>query len=52
VLSPNQSVILAEVFYTYEPPLGHFLTGDIELTDTFYLRPRRSVEVKLEPAQC
>ena len=52
VLTENQSVIIAEVAYTYRPPIGHFLTGDIEMTDTFYLRPRTSVQVKFEPEQC
>jgi len=39
------SIIMAEVTYTYTPPLGKFLTGNSTFTDTAYLRPRRSVSV-------
>lgn len=41
------SVIMAEVSYTYTAPVGQFLTGGINLTETFYLRPRRSLTVAL-----
>lgn len=43
---PFSSVIVAEVSYTYDPPVGQFLTGGVNLTDTFYLRPRRSLTVE------
>ncbi len=43
---PYSSVIVAEVSYTYNPPVGQFLTGGITMTSTFYLKPRRSLEVK------
>ena len=52
VLTPGQSVIISEVTYTYTPPIGQFLTGAIELTETFYLRPRQSLEVDFEPNPC
>lgn len=39
------SVIIAEVRYTYESALGQYLTGGIELNDTFYARPRRTLVV-------
>lgn len=42
---PFTSVIVAEVSYTYTPPVGEHITGGITLTDTFYLRPRRSLTV-------
>jgi Flp pilus assembly protein TadG len=52
VLSPGQSIVMAEVSYNYVPPLGYQLTGDILLDDIFYLRPRQSLEVTLQPVQC
>ncbi|MGE3625253.1 MAG: TadE/TadG family type IV pilus assembly protein [Hyphomicrobiales bacterium] len=42
---PFTSVIVAEVEYTYLPPVGEHITGGIKLSDTFYLRPRRSLTV-------
>lgn len=49
---PFSSVIVAEVSYTYEPPVGQFLTGGIDMTDTFYLRPRRSLTVEKTDGDC
>ena len=43
---PFGSVIVAEVSYTYDPPVGQFLTGGVTMTETFYLKPRRSLEVE------
>ncbi len=34
------TLIMAEVDYTYTPTLGQIFTDSIELSDTFYLRPR------------
>lgn len=39
------SVILATVIYNYTSPFGRFLIGTVPLSDTFYVRPRRSVTV-------
>jgi len=52
VLTPGQSVIITEVSYTYIPPIGHMLTGDIVLSEMFFLRPRKSLQVEFHPAQC
>lgn len=52
VLTPGQSVIISEVGYDYQPPIGELVTGDVRLEDVFYQRPRRSLEVKLDPEQC
>ena len=46
------SVIVAQVSYTYTSPVGEFLTGGITLTDTFYLRPRRSLKVEKTDDGC
>ncbi len=43
---PFSSVIVAEVSYLYNPPVGEFLSSGVTLTDTFFLRPRRSLTVE------
>jgi Flp pilus assembly protein TadG len=52
VLTPGQSVVISEVAYNYTPPIGDLLTDVIRLEDTFYLRPRQSLEVTMDPVQC
>ena len=49
---PYSSVIVAEVTYTYTPPVGEFISGNILMNETFYLRPRRSLTVEWEGAPC
>jgi len=48
-LSTSQSVIMAEVTYTYTSPLGatniSWLPGSYPFSDTFYLQPRESQNV-------
>jgi len=39
------SVILAEVTYGYNSPLGKFFLGTVDMTDTFYSHPRKSTTV-------
>ena len=46
IVAPNQSVVVALVNYQYESPLGELITGSVNLEDTFYLAPRRSVKVE------
>ena len=46
------SVIVAEVSYSYQPPIGHYMTGGINMTETFYLRPRRSLTVEWQGGAC
>lgn len=41
-----QSLVIAEVSYTYTPPVGHFITGSITLSERFLLSPRRSLKVE------
>ncbi len=45
---PFSSVIIAEVKYSYDSPVSHYVTGPLDLEDTFYLRPRKSLKVTLE----
>lgn len=49
---PFTSIIVAEVTYNYTPPIGEFISGSISLTETFYLRPRRSLTVEWDGAPC
>ena len=42
ILQPSTFLVVADVGYTFTPPFGKFITGDIDLTDKFYLRPRYS----------
>jgi Flp pilus assembly protein TadG len=45
LIEPLTSVVVSEVSYTYNPPVGHFITGNIELSERFFLRPRKSLQV-------
>lgn len=49
---PFSSVIMAEVTYSYTPPLGEIITGNLTFSETFYLRPRRSLVVEWQGAAC
>jgi Flp pilus assembly protein TadG len=37
---PNTTLIWTEATYTYTPPIGYVITGDLNLNDKMYLRPR------------
>lgn len=41
----GSSVIMVEVVYTYTSPISTFITGPITMSETAYLKPRRSVSV-------
>ena len=45
ILQNNTSVIMAQVTYDYDSLIGSFVNTNIQLDDTFYLRPRRSASV-------
>jgi len=46
IIEPGSSIIMAEVNYTYSSPVVSLVAGGpIELSDKFYLRPRRSLTV-------
>lgn len=49
---PFSSVIVAEVSYSYQPPIGHYMTGGISMDEIFYLRPRRSLTVEWQGGGC
>jgi Flp pilus assembly protein TadG len=45
LVEPLSSVVVSEVTFDYNPPVGHFITGDITLSERFFLRPRKSLKV-------
>ena len=45
VRQPSTFLVVAEVSYRYEPRLGRIITGPIDLTEEFYLRPRLGTTV-------
>lgn len=45
LVDPLTSVIIAEVKFSYTPPIAHFISGTIDLQERAYLRPRRSMMV-------
>lgn len=49
---PFSSIIVAEVTYSYTPPIGHMITGGLTMSEKFYLRPRRSLEVEWQGNGC
>ena len=42
---PGGSVVVGEVKYTHNSVIGQFLGGPKEITDTFYMQPRRTLRV-------
>ena len=46
ILTNGQSVIMAEVTFRYQTLFGEYLTDGMTVTDTFYLKPRRSTKVE------
>jgi len=53
LLVENESVIIAEATYNYTPLLfNYFIKEAFDLQDTFYLKPRNALCVKLEGVQC
>jgi Flp pilus assembly protein TadG len=44
----NQGIIMAEVEFTYTSLFGMYTTGGMTVSDTFFLKPRRSTTVDRE----
>jgi Flp pilus assembly protein TadG len=40
IATPDTWLVTAEVHYTYTPTIGYIMTGNFDLQDKFYLRPR------------
>ncbi len=51
VIASGGSVVLAEVSYPYRSPVSDYITGTLNMNETFYLRPRRSTTIT-GPASC
>ena len=45
LLASGESIIMAEVTYTYDSPIRQVIPNAKVFSDTFYLRPRKSSEV-------
>lgn len=45
LLAAGESVVMAEVTYTWTSPLGQTLTDAMAFNQKFFLRPRKAVEV-------
>lgn len=53
LLAAGESVIIADTSYTYTPLIfNYFITSALSLTDKFYLKPRNSTCVTLQPVNC
>ena len=46
IVAPGQGIIMAEASFTYTSLAGMYLTGGMTVSDTFYLKPRRSTTVE------
>ncbi len=49
LLTPGGSVIMAEVTFVYDSPFADFYILNPVLTDTFYLKPRRVLQIPRIP---
>lgn len=48
IVPDNQGIVMAEVSFTYTTLFGMYLTDGMTVSDTFYLKPRRSTTVERE----
>jgi Flp pilus assembly protein TadG len=46
IVVAGQGIVMAEVSFTYQTLFGMFLTDGMTVSDTFYLKPRRSTTVE------
>ena len=51
LMTTNGSVVIAEVAYSYASPTTKVITGAINMTNNFYLKPRRVAQITA-PASC
>ena len=53
IVEKGESVIVAEIKYTYTPLIfSYFITGAVDFTDTFYLKPRLSSSIEMDGNKC
>ncbi|HEY1544768.1 MAG TPA: TadE/TadG family type IV pilus assembly protein [Xanthobacteraceae bacterium] len=48
LMVPNTSLIWGEATYAYKPTIGWTITGTLNLSDQFFMRPRQSCSVTLD----
>ena len=46
---PDSFLVVTNLTYQYTPPTTHVITGPINLSDQFFLRPRRSETITYSP---
>lgn len=49
LLIPNSFLVVANLSYSYTPATSAAITGTINLSDDFFLRPRRSDDITYQP---
>lgn len=49
IVPNDQGVIMAEISFTYKTLFGMYLNNGMEVSDVFYLKPRRSTKVSRSP---
>ena len=49
LLIPNSFLVVADLTYAHRPSTSHVITGTINLSDSFFLRPRRSETITYTP---
>lgn len=52
VIAANQSVVKAEVSYTYTSPVNYVLPSPVTFTNAYYLRPRLSDKTTRQSTTC
>jgi len=52
LMTTNGSVIMAEVAYSYASPTTQVLTGSINMTNNFYTKPRRVLQIGAPAGGC
>ncbi len=50
LMTANSSVVVAEITYNYTSPTTQFITGTKQMSNTFYLKPRRVASIAGPPS--
>jgi len=52
IMTSNGSVIMAEVAYSYASPTSKIITGPINMTNIWYTKPRRVLQIPAPTGGC
>jgi Flp pilus assembly protein TadG len=52
IMTSNSSVIMAEVAYSYASPTSKIITGPINMTNIWYTKPRRVLQIPAPTGGC